>query len=231
MATRRRIAARKQPRQARSRQTVDAILTAAARVLVKEGYERATTNRIAEVAGVSIGSLYEFFPSKDALFAALRQRHFDALSGVLAEMAELRALPLRDAVRAAIALMIKVHSIDPKLHAALEEQAPASNIEWNREFERRVHAFTVAYLRKHRAEVRPKDLELAAFVVAQTAEALIHGAVVHSPEHLADDRFAEEITEMIVRYLVVDSAARAATRHLEDRPQMHPMRSRATPVE
>lgn len=200
-APRRRIAARKQPKQARSRQTVDAILTAAARVLVKDGCERATTNRIAEVAGVSIGSLYEFFPSKDALFAALRRRHFDALSGVLSEMAGLRALPLRDAARAAITLMIKAHSIDPQLHAALEEQVPASDVEWNRGIERRAQALALEYLLEHRAEVRPQDLELAAFVVAQTAEALIHSAVVHFPERLADGRFAEEITEMIVRYL------------------------------
>jgi AcrR family transcriptional regulator len=56
---------------------LEAILEATARLLVREGCERTTTNRIAEVAGVSVGSLYQFFPSKHALFTALRRRYYD----------------------------------------------------------------------------------------------------------------------------------------------------------
>jgi len=66
---------RKTPRQERSRLTVDAILMAAAHILKTEGPERATTNRIAEKAGVSIGSLYQYFPNKEAIVALLRERH------------------------------------------------------------------------------------------------------------------------------------------------------------
>src|SRR5258707_15013262 len=65
---------RKSASQERSRFTVDALLEATARILVKEGYDRASTNRIAEVAGVSIGSLYQYFPSKEALVAAGMER-------------------------------------------------------------------------------------------------------------------------------------------------------------
>src|SRR5260370_3189 len=66
---------RKLASQERSRSTVDALLEATARILVKEGYDQASTNRIAEVAGVSIGSLYQYFPSKEALIAAVIDRH------------------------------------------------------------------------------------------------------------------------------------------------------------
>src|SRR5260370_38447536 len=66
---------RKLASQERSRSTVDALLEATARILVKEGYDQASTNRIAEVAGVSIGSLYQYFPSKEALRAAGIDRH------------------------------------------------------------------------------------------------------------------------------------------------------------
>lgn len=62
---------RKLPKQERSRVTVEAILDATALVLVREGYDRASTKRVAGVAGVSIGSLYQYFPNKESLVAAL----------------------------------------------------------------------------------------------------------------------------------------------------------------
>ena len=65
---------RRTPRQARARATVDAVLEAAAQVLVEVGYSKANTNHIAAVAGVSIGSLYEYFPGKEAIYAELRRR-------------------------------------------------------------------------------------------------------------------------------------------------------------
>src|SRR6185437_5949733 len=73
---------RKIASQQRSRATVDALVEATARVLVEEGYERASTNRIAQVAGVSIGSLYQYFPSKEALVAAAAERHQQELARV-----------------------------------------------------------------------------------------------------------------------------------------------------
>jgi len=66
---------RKSASQARSRQTVDVLLEATARVLIKEGYDKTTTNKIAAVAGVSIGSLYQYFPDKPAVARALAERY------------------------------------------------------------------------------------------------------------------------------------------------------------
>jgi AcrR family transcriptional regulator len=68
------LAPRKAPRQSRSQATVEVILEAAARVLAKESLEGFNTNRVAEVAGISIGSLYQYFPNKAALTAALIER-------------------------------------------------------------------------------------------------------------------------------------------------------------
>src|SRR5271170_1138813 len=66
---------RKNASQKRSRATVDALVEATARILVRDGFDKASTNRIAEVAGVSVGSLYQYFPSKEALVAAVIDRH------------------------------------------------------------------------------------------------------------------------------------------------------------
>src|SRR5262245_9490004 len=73
---------RKHASQQRSRATVDALIEATARILVKEGFDSASTNRIAEQAGVSVGSLYQYFPSKEALVAAVIQRHQQELQRV-----------------------------------------------------------------------------------------------------------------------------------------------------
>lgn len=74
---------RKQASQARSRATVDALVEATARILVRESFDRASTNRIAAEAGVSIGSLYQYFPSKEALVAAVIDRHQQELMRVV----------------------------------------------------------------------------------------------------------------------------------------------------
>ena len=91
---------RKRPKQQRSRETYDAIVAATTRVLKREGYEKASTNRIAEVAGVSVGSLYQYFPNKQALVIAVVERHSDQLIAMLERtIADLGAAPIPDAVR------------------------------------------------------------------------------------------------------------------------------------
>src|SRR5688572_17990879 len=90
---------RKRPTQARASVTVDAILVASARTFRDRGFERASVNAIAELAGVSIGSLYQYFPSKEALLIALAERHTEqALATLDAAFAEVEEQPLASAV-------------------------------------------------------------------------------------------------------------------------------------
>jgi AcrR family transcriptional regulator len=83
MTRRPKTAPRKLATQERAQRTVDAMLTATARILVKEGYDTASTNKIALAAGVSIGSLYQYFPGKEALVAAVIDRHVEEMMGVV----------------------------------------------------------------------------------------------------------------------------------------------------
>jgi len=95
--------------QKRSRLTVDALVEATARVLTKEGYDRASTNKIAAMAGVSIGSLYQYFPSKEALVAAVIERHTQELSRVVRDtLLKVAARPIEIAVRELVAAGLPV---------------------------------------------------------------------------------------------------------------------------
>src|SRR4051812_29717935 len=203
MPPRTRTVPRKMPRQQRSKETVDVILAATARVLVKEGFDRASTNRIADAAGVSIGSLYQYFPSKEALVAALVERHIESMSAALeAEMAAVADAPLEVALRRMVTLMMQAHAIEPELHRVLNEQVPrVGRLHRVHEVEDRMQKLGRAYFERRRGELGRTDLDTAAFIVVQTIEALTHAAMTHqdaAPPHAA---LVDEMTALLVRYL------------------------------
>ena len=175
---------RKIASQERSRATVDALVEATARILVKEGFDKASTNRIAEVAGVSVGSLYQYFPSKEALVAAVIERHQqEIMQTVRGELAEVLAQPVEKAVRMLVAVAVKAHRVDPKLHRVLAEQIPrVGKLEKLETFNRENYTLFRTYLERHRDELRVDDLELASFVCVTSIEALTHNAVLHYSE-------------------------------------------------
>jgi AcrR family transcriptional regulator len=195
---------RKQASQERSRATVDALVEATARILVREGFDKASTNRIAEAAGVSIGSLYQYYPSKEALVAAVIERHNrDLMQVVRTALAEIAGLPLEQAVRRIVAAAVDAHRFDPRLHRVLAEQIPRTGrLATVEAFNREYFALFKGYLEQHKAKLRAVDLELAAFVCVTSIEALTHTAVLH--HLLSDDRVAtlvDEATRLVMRYL------------------------------
>jgi AcrR family transcriptional regulator len=197
---------RKTASQERSRATVDALIEATARILVSEGFDKASTNRIAQVAGVSIGSLYQYFPSKEALVAAVIERHNQEIGeAVRGELAEVAALPLRHGVHKLVAMAVKAHRIDLALHRVLAEQIPrVGKLEEVETFNRDNVALFRAYLDRHRAEIRVADLDLASFICVTTVEALTHNAVLHHAEARSDEAMAaliDESARLVIGYL------------------------------
>jgi AcrR family transcriptional regulator len=186
--------------------TVDALLEATARILVREGFDKASTNRIAEVAGVSVGSLYQYFPGKEALVAAVIERHQrEILQTVRGELAEILAQPVEQAVRTIVRVAIQAHGVDPALHRALAEQIPrVGKLENLGTFDRENFALFRTYLEVHRSELRVDDLKLASFVCVTSIEALTHNAVLHHPEMLSDAAMEA----------LVDAGARLVTGYL-----------------
>jgi len=117
---------RKRPVQERSRDTVDRILSAAARIFDEDGYRRTTTNRVAEAAGVSVGSLYQYFPNKDALLVALAERHVDEITAAFDDrLAQLdRAAPgIGEVLRSLLELSVELNGTS-RLHVILFTDCP-----------------------------------------------------------------------------------------------------------
>jgi AcrR family transcriptional regulator len=197
---------RKIAAQQRSRATVEALLEATARILVKEGFDKASTNRIAEVAGVSVGSLYQYFPSKEALVAAVIEHHQqEIMQMVRRELQEILTEPIDKAVRKMIWVAVKAHSIDPRLHRVLSEQIPRVGKLQNLEpFNRENFTLFSTYLKSCGDELRVEDLGLASFVCVTAIEALAHNAVLHHADMLSDEKLealVEQATQLISGYL------------------------------
>jgi len=193
--------------------TVDALLEATARILVKDGYDRLSTNKIAAAAGVSIGSLYQYFPSKEAVVAAVIERHTQELSQVvLNALLKLSEHPIEIGARELIAAAIDAHRVDPELHRVLAEEVPRiGKLESIDAVERSGRALMRGYLEAHRSEIDIADLDLAAFILSTTVEALTHSAVLRRPDVLADEKaagFVDEVTRLVVRYLRMPSPRR-----------------------
>jgi len=206
MVTKPRTNPRKLASQERSRLTVEALIEATARILTKDGYDRASTNRIADAAGVSIGSLYQYFPSKEALVAGVIDRHTQGVLQVVRNaLLKVAMRPIEEAARELVRVMIDAHRVNPKLHRVLAEQVPrVGRLDNIQAIDREAYALVRAYLEAHRDELGIVDTDMAAFVCVTTVEALTHAAVMHRRDVLSDERanaFVDEVTALILRYL------------------------------
>jgi AcrR family transcriptional regulator len=208
---------RKQPIQRRSLTTVAELLLAAAQVFEEQGYAAGTTNRIAARAGVSIGTLYQYFPNKEALAVALLERHVEETVRRLEEwvghmVAERHAL--RDALRDYGATMLEVHAGRPRLQHILLEETPLPERvhEALLEAERRA-ARTVAGLLRLYPEVRHGTIEHAGFLVVQAVESLTHRYSAHPNEPLiTQEQFLEELVSLLHAYLTCPATSSTTAR-------------------
>jgi AcrR family transcriptional regulator len=196
---------RKRPRQERSKATVDTILEATARVLKKQGFDGLSTNAVAAQAGVSIGSLYQYFPNKEALVAKLIDRHMEDMNAaIFAELTRVAVMPIAQAARAVVELTIRAHSVDPDLHRVLTEQVPRiGKLARLRELDEICHRMVAGLLAARKDELAIADPDLAAFILVSTIEAVIHRAALLYPARLRDPRLVDETTLVVTRYLGV----------------------------
>ncbi len=193
---------RREPQQRRARDTVEAVLDAVVRILKREGVGAVTTNHVAEVAGVSIGSVYQYFPDKRAIFAALHERHIQEIDRLVeTKLMEHAASPLDTLMRAMIEAMIDAHTPDPELYELLSTEVP-HRAEGTRDFAVRLHgAFRLAIASRTDQTKKRRDLETVVFVVTHMVEALSHGAVLRRPARLSLAAAKEEAVRAVLAYL------------------------------
>ncbi|MFI9408300.1 TetR/AcrR family transcriptional regulator [Nocardia gamkensis] len=195
---------RKTPRQQRSEFTFDAILDAAARLFQQHGYAATTTNKIAALAGVSIGTLYHYVPDKDALLYSLAERHLRQASVALLEAAaRLRAEqpPLEETVRRLVVAVTRLHTAQPDTHRLLFDQAPRTpeGAARLRQLEEVLAGEVEFHLR--RLDVGGTDPALTAMLLVQAVEAQIHGAVLDPPAGRTADECGRAVVDLWTRAL------------------------------
>jgi AcrR family transcriptional regulator len=195
-----RAAVRKQPQQPRAEVTYEAMLEATARVLDQSGVEGLTTNRVAEVAGVSIGSLYQYFPNKQALIAALLDRYMAAIaSAVGTTIAAYHDAPVEEILRGIARAISTVYHDQHPVHRHLSALGDAVGLA-----DRRKDAIAgmlvmvEAYLRAH-PELDVRAPQTAAFVVVHAVDGVLNGFADH--RLLEIDAEIEELVVMLTRYL------------------------------
>lgn len=193
---------RRQPKQRRSHETVDAILSAVVKILKRNGVAAVTTNRIAEVAGVSVGSVYQYFPDKRAIYLALHDRHVEEVSRLIdATLVERAAAPLEEILRALMEALIDAHSPDPELFGLLDAEVPHGSTGANLLQGRLRNALRLALgARREQPEGR-RNLERTLFVVAHMIDALAHGVVLGRPRHLSVSAAKDEAMKAVMAYL------------------------------
>lgn len=197
-----RTSVRRRPKQLRARHTVEAVLDAVIRLLKRQGSKAITTNRIAEVAGVSIGSLYQYFPDKRAIFSALHQRHIDQIDRLVqTTLVEHASSSLEQLIRAMVHAMVEAHTPDSELYELLMTEVP-HRADGTQDFSVRLHgAFLLAISSRARELKKGRDLNKVVFVVTHMVEALSHGAALRRPAGISLKDAKEEAVRAILAYL------------------------------
>ncbi|WP_168221281.1 TetR/AcrR family transcriptional regulator [Actinomadura sp. WMMA1423] len=194
---------RRTPAQDRSRRTVERILEAATRVLSERGYDGASTNRIARAAGVSNGSLYQYFPNKDAIVIAVLDRFADRIADRLGEEIEATMrLPWQEAGRALLDAQIRLFEENADLLRIIVEQVPRLGpFDKLAALQRRLTDLVRVYLLINRAEFREDlDIDATLWIITETVGLLSIKYVLDRPP-IPHERMVDELADLVVGYI------------------------------
>jgi AcrR family transcriptional regulator len=196
------VGARKRPRQARSTQLVAAILQAAARVLVRDGAHRFTTARVAEAAGVSVGSLYQYFPNKEAILFGLQTEEWHQTMGELRRILGDSRMPPLQRLQVAIRTFFQSECDEAAFRSALEEAAPL----YREAPESRAHAeegreLMETFMKELLPSAASRDRAFAADFVGTLMSSVGKAISSQGRSRLEVDKFADAVGKMLCSFL------------------------------
>lgn len=198
------ISPRKEPTQGRAKETVETIVTATAHILDKEGFEKISTNRIAEKAGISVGSLYQYFPTKDAIFAFMMDRYVqsqtDIIDKILAEEGPSR--DLKETIRIIVMAIMEGKRKQSKFNRMFAQKLLSfSNFEsLNRQDDHLIALFK-EHLKPFEKEIRKENIDLTLYFVIQSVKCLPISLLFQTRFDFKDQRVDQELVELIYRYM------------------------------
>lgn len=197
---------RKDPKQERSKTTVDAIFGAVTHILNRDGADHLTTNKIAEVAGVSVGSLYQYFKNKESIYEGILIRLLDANLGrmekVLTET-KTDQLKIRDIIELVIRTQFESFQKMDKVATVLLEYAPkVLSVSHFKKIDERIISFLIKQVEVHNVPIRPENKEAAFFVCAQAVRSVMLMTFL-SRKTEEREVVINELIEMLTSYLEV----------------------------
>jgi AcrR family transcriptional regulator len=195
----------RKPRQARARFTRESLIDAAAQVLKDQSYDNFNTNRVAERAGVSIGSLYQYFPHKQSLIEAIVIRHVTLLAGsIAASLAQVRSLPIREAMDVLVQATLDIYASDLDLHRIVHTQIPQQQAEAavSNTLDQLIHWVTELLI-AHQHSMRPMNHSLAANMIVHLVKDTTCRIMLGELKETSMEQAKQELRLMVRAYLGV----------------------------
>ncbi len=194
---------RKVPKQGRAMHTVDSIIQATQKILSTEGYDCASTNHIAEVAGVSIGSLYQYFPSKEAIVAALVEKTVvEAAERIREVLLSCMGLPLEESTPRLVRVILETRKENAFVFLNLPREIPRYRaVSGQLTTEKYLHTTIHSYYMQHRDRVGIEDLDTAIFVTEQLVIGCIDAYIDNNSPKIDDETLVDHLSMAVLNYL------------------------------
>ncbi len=194
---------RRVPPQSRALVTIDCILQVAEAIISEVGYNASSTEGIAQVAGVSVGSLYQYFPNKDAIAAALVEKAMIRAAARIREtILACMDIPIERGTPQVMRVILETrrqHAFvfsrlqrgEPKLAKTTRQMTP----------ENFLHTTIHAYYIRHQHEIRVESLETAMFVAELMVTGAISAHIDDTKQRISDDELVEQLSDALLKYL------------------------------
>lgn len=194
---------RKIPKQGRAVHTVVSIIQATEKILSNEGYEQASTNHIAEVAGVSIGSLYQYFPSKEAIVASLvEQTVVEAAERIREELLSCMGLPLKESTPRLVRVILETRRENAFVFLRLPREMPGHRaVSRQLTTEKYLHTTIHSYYMQHRDKIGIEDLETAIFLTEHLVIGCIDAYIDNNSPKIDEDTLVDHLSMAVLNYL------------------------------